>query len=288
MKPLTDSTNLTWTRSRLEKERNDWWDTQVTGSQEVWGAIWLAAQSLQAGKLKDAQQWLETMECTCPTGCLWKGVYDSTGIMYKVPEWLIVEPEGLVAEADSDEDAAMGAAEVAQESDDEEDDEPSLVRVRISRNGHDVALKIRRKEQIMSIVEKLKKQAKVRSSTSGPVQHEGAVGLGYCFQVPTQPPLTHRHCPRDLANFWTAGPVLQDPSRLWRARLPRPRDPRIPSLLGLCKQLHRERASTRLISPSYPLGSLYIDMCRRMDFLGPSLSVAICTTFSFPLLVAAG
>jgi hypothetical protein len=29
-------------------------------------------------------------------------------------------------------------------------------------------------------------------------------------------------------------------------------------------------------------------MCRRMDFLGPSLSVAICTTFSFPLLVAAG
>ncbi|KAH7080519.1 hypothetical protein BKA63DRAFT_488272 [Paraphoma chrysanthemicola] len=164
VKPLTDSTNLTWTRSRLDKERNDWWDTQVTGSQEVWGAIRLAAQSLQAGKLKDAQQWLETMECTCPAGCLWKGVYDSTGVLYKVPEWLIVEPEGLVSDTESDDDAATGATEGPQESDHDEDDEPALVRVRISRNGQDVVLKLRRKQQIVSIVEKLKKQAELDPS----------------------------------------------------------------------------------------------------------------------------
>lgn len=170
VKPLTDSTNLTWTRSRLEKERNDWWDTQVTGSQEVWGAIRLAAQSLQAGKLRDAQQWLETMECTCPTGCLWKGVYDSTGVMYKLPEWLIVEPEGLVAE-ESSSDSAGGPAstatgtDAAQEVEDDEDDEPVLVRARISRNGRDVVLKLRRKEPVASIVEKLKQQAEVRSHT---------------------------------------------------------------------------------------------------------------------------
>ncbi|KAH7095968.1 hypothetical protein FB567DRAFT_513874 [Paraphoma chrysanthemicola] len=163
VKPLTDSTNLTWTRARLDKERNDWWDTQVTGSQEVWGAIRLAAQSLQVGKLKDAQQWLETMECTCPTGCLWKGVYDSTGVLYKLPEWLIVEPEGLVSDTESD-DAATGAAEGPQESDDDDDDEPALVRVRISRNGQDVVLKLRRKQQIVSIVEKLKKQAELDPS----------------------------------------------------------------------------------------------------------------------------
>jgi hypothetical protein len=164
VKPLTDSTNLTWTRSRLEKERNDWWDTQVTGSQEVWGAIRLASQSLQAGKLKDAQQWLETMECTCPTGCLWKGIYDSTGVMYKIPEWLIVEPEGLVAEGGLDEVAAGTAsgADGAQESDNEADDELVLVRARVSRDGRDVTLKVRRKEPVASIVEKLKKEAQVR------------------------------------------------------------------------------------------------------------------------------
>jgi hypothetical protein len=169
VKPLTDSTNLTWTRARLDKERNDWWDTQVTGSPEVWGAVRLAVQSLQIGKLKDAQQWLETMECTCPTGCLWKGVYDSTGILYKVPEWLIVEPEGLVAE-EADAELAGGPAGVAaandgaQEDDnDDEDDEPVAVRVRVSCNGRDVVLKLRRREQISSIVEKLKQQAEVRS-----------------------------------------------------------------------------------------------------------------------------
>jgi hypothetical protein len=165
-KTLSDLTNLTWTRSRLEKERNDWWDTQVTGSQEVWGAIRLAAQSLQIGKLRDAQQWLETMECTCPTGCLWKGVYDSTGVMYKLPEWLIVEPEGLAAE-ESDDNMASGPAgtaaadEEAQELDDDEDDEPVLVRARISRTGRDVVLKLRRSEHVASIVEKLKQQAEV-------------------------------------------------------------------------------------------------------------------------------
>lgn len=162
-KPLTDSTNQTWTRSRLDKERNDWWDTQVTGSQEVWGAIRLAAQSLQAGKLREAQGWLETLECTCPTGCLWKGVYDSTGVLYKVPEWLIVEPEGLVSE-ETDEDGEgrpAGGVEGNQDDDDDEEDEPVLVRVRISRDGRDVTLKLRRKEPVASIVEKIKEQAEV-------------------------------------------------------------------------------------------------------------------------------
>lgn len=165
--PLSDSTNLTWTPSRLDKERNDWWDTQVTGSQEVWGAIRLASQSLQAGKLREAQQWLEAMECTCPTGCLWKGVYDSTGVMYKVPEWLIVEPEGIVpegtdAETEGDSLVAPGDTDAAHEADDDEDDEPVVVRARVSLNGRDVMLKLRRKEPVASIVDKIKAQAEVR------------------------------------------------------------------------------------------------------------------------------
>ncbi|KAF2833030.1 hypothetical protein CC86DRAFT_365022 [Ophiobolus disseminans] len=178
VKPLTDSTNLTWTRARLEQERKDWWDTQVTGSPEVWGAIRLAAQSLQVGKIKDAQQWLETMECTCPTGCLWKGVYDSTGVMYKVPEWLIVEPEGLVREEELDHEGAAGAASGAdgvQESDDDEDNEPLLVRARISRDGRDVTLKIRRREPVALIVEKLKKEAELDVSSNVRLVYGGRV-----------------------------------------------------------------------------------------------------------------
>ncbi|KAH7414128.1 hypothetical protein DE146DRAFT_18440 [Phaeosphaeria sp. MPI-PUGE-AT-0046c] len=169
--PLSDSTNSTWTPSRLDKERNDWWDTQVTGSQEVWGAIRLASQSLQAGKLSEAQQWLETMECTCPTGCLWKGVYDSTGVMYKVPEWLIVEPEGIIpenADVDTTRDSlgAADALEAPQVADDDEDDEPVVVRARVSLNGRDVVLKLRRKEPVASIVEKIRAQSELDTSCS--------------------------------------------------------------------------------------------------------------------------
>jgi hypothetical protein len=183
VKPLTDSTNMTWTRARLEKERNDWWDTQVTGSQEVWGAIRLAAQSLQLGKMREAQQWLEAMECTCPTGSLWKGVYDKTGVMYRVPEWLIVEPEGLVPE-DAGDDAAgesAGAAgqDGAQEEDDEEDDEPVVVRARISRTGRDVVLKLQKKQTVASIIEKIKEQAEVRSCLTRTVKSSTTLFLNH-------------------------------------------------------------------------------------------------------------
>jgi hypothetical protein len=84
--------------------------------------------------------------------------------MYKIPEWLIVEPEGLVAEGELDEVAAGTAsgADGAQESDNEADDELVLVRARVSRDGRDVTLKVRRKEPVASIVEKLKKEAQVR------------------------------------------------------------------------------------------------------------------------------
>jgi hypothetical protein len=170
VKPLSDSTSLTWTRSRLEKERNDWWDTQVTGSQEVWGALRLAVQYLQAGELQEAQTMLKATECTCPTGELWKGVYDSTGVMYKLEEWLVVEPEGLVEESDSEDEAPTGSAgaalgvDGAQESDGGDVDRV-VVRARISRTQRDVAVRIRKNEAVAAIVERIKRQAQVRLST---------------------------------------------------------------------------------------------------------------------------
>jgi hypothetical protein len=163
VKPLSDSTNLSWTRSRLDKERNDFWDTQVTGSPEVWGAVRLAAKCLQNGSLQEAQSWLEATECTCPTGCLWKGVYDSTGVMYKVPEWLVVEPDGLVEESESEEEAATASASNSKvhESADEGENDVVIVRARISRTQRDVKVRMRKCETVAVVIEKVKKQAKV-------------------------------------------------------------------------------------------------------------------------------
>ncbi|CAO2650544.1 Nn.00g018360.m01.CDS01 [Neocucurbitaria sp. VM-36] len=184
VKPLTDSTSLTWTRSRLEKERKDWWDTQVTGSQEIWGAVRLAAQYLQAGELQEAQTMLDVTGCTCPTGLLWKGVYDPTGVQYRVPEWVVVEPDGLAEEEDAQGEAAISPASAhapidgAQEPEEDDKDDAQLVRARTSHNQRDVLISVRRKETVASIIEKLKKQAeldlysRIRLAYSGRLYHD--------------------------------------------------------------------------------------------------------------------
>ncbi|CAG5156729.1 uncharacterized protein ALTATR162_LOCUS4525 [Alternaria atra] len=167
VKPLTDSTNLTWTPSRLEKERGDWWDTQVTGSEQIWRAIRLVAQYLKSGELQEAQTMLDAIDCTCPTGLLWRGVYDPTGVQYKVPEWVIVEPEGLAEEGDEEDKDIHGDASSSamhETLDDAVDDKSnSLIRVRVrtSHDQKDVLLVIRMKDSVATITEKLKEQAKL-------------------------------------------------------------------------------------------------------------------------------
>ncbi|XP_014555359.1 hypothetical protein COCVIDRAFT_27697 [Bipolaris victoriae FI3] len=173
VKPLTDPTALKWTRARLEKERQDWWDTQVTGSPEIWGAIRLAAQHLQAGELQEAQTMLDVTGCTCPSGLVWRGVFDATGVQYKVPEWVVVEPEGVVEE-DDDEEEGVGA-EVEEE---EGGDEEVNVRVRMSHDSKDVTVRVHRKESVAKIIEKIKDEAKldpfarIRLAYGGRVYHE--------------------------------------------------------------------------------------------------------------------
>ena len=170
MKPFTQPASPAWTRSRLDKERGDWWDTQVTGSQEIWGAVRLAAQYLQKGELQEAQTLLDATGCTCPTGLLWRGVYDPTGVQYKVPEWVVVEPEGLAEEgavddgkATSSDDAEGGVGAAV--------DDQVRVRVRTSHDQRDVSLLIAKRDSVGVIVEKLKEEAKVCLVSSRHVLH---------------------------------------------------------------------------------------------------------------------
>lgn len=109
---------------------------------------------------------LDAAGCTCPTGFLWRGVYDTTGVQYKVPEWVVVEPDGLAEEEEGE--AATGPTLVdahvhaAPQLDGDDKDDVKLVRIRTSHNQRDVMISIRRKEFIVEIIEMLKKQAGVR------------------------------------------------------------------------------------------------------------------------------
>jgi hypothetical protein len=149
----------------------------VTGSQEIWACLHRAVEYLQQGDIATAQGLLDAQECTCPNGQIWNGVYDDTGVLYKIPEWLIIEPTGLVDEEDESATTTteghnrevttpgMETNPTASSTHDqasELDDAEFTVRARISTTATDVRIKVRRRETITSIYEKLRTKAQVR------------------------------------------------------------------------------------------------------------------------------
>ncbi|OSS45790.1 hypothetical protein B5807_09674 [Epicoccum nigrum] len=157
--PLTDPLSKAWTRARLEQERRDWWDTRVTGDTQVWRCLQAATEVLQGGDVATAQSLLDATGCTCPTGQLWSRVYDDRGNEYKVPEWLVLEPSGIVENEDISvvEDKIDGTTVL----DTSKPDGECVVRVRLSEASKDLGLSVRKRETIASIREKIKAQAKL-------------------------------------------------------------------------------------------------------------------------------
>lgn len=173
VKPLSDPWNTTWTPSRLEKERSDWWDTQVTGNPDMWGAIRMAAQSLQAGELQTAQAMLDVTGCTCPTGLLWRGVYDATGVQYKVPEWVVVQPEGLAEENEVEVEGASFSTAQTDAVEAERTGEIVKIKVRTSHDQRDVVVSIDKRETMDKIIERIKSHAKLDSTAIIRVAYRG-------------------------------------------------------------------------------------------------------------------
>ncbi|KAF2447563.1 hypothetical protein P171DRAFT_518653 [Karstenula rhodostoma CBS 690.94] len=157
--PRSQSMSGQWTRQRLEKERNDWWDTRTTGSSEIWAALRSMVQSLQAGDVREAQVLLDATECTCPNGMLWRGIFDNRGEWYKVSEWVVIEPDGLVEEEDLKDEAGSVGEEDDKEVEVEELGEEVKVVCRLSSTGKDYRIDIRKGERVGSLVTKLKAKA---------------------------------------------------------------------------------------------------------------------------------
>ena len=118
-------------------------------------------EALQEGDVGTAQALFDAQDLNCPDGHLWssRGVYDVTGQQYRVPEWLVIEPDGLVREEEiaEPEDTTDGAAD----ADDGQPDEEFTIRIRVGEFPHDFMLPVRRREPISSIRERLRMRAQV-------------------------------------------------------------------------------------------------------------------------------
>jgi hypothetical protein len=98
------SKNRTWSRSQLQRERYEFFETRVTGHREIWNGLKNVIDCLREGDLADAQGILDAMSVTLPTGKLEDGAYDENGNLYKLPQAVISDPSDVIediAEADT-------------------------------------------------------------------------------------------------------------------------------------------------------------------------------------------
>ncbi|EGS21623.1 uncharacterized protein CTHT_0034870 [Thermochaetoides thermophila DSM 1495] len=110
-----------WTPAALRRERIEFFDTRVSGRQEIWQTIhaalevlWAADEVARKGQsqrlsedggpseddpataLMTAQSILDAAEITLPTGDLHDGAYDAFGNFYQLPRHIISDPTNLV------------------------------------------------------------------------------------------------------------------------------------------------------------------------------------------------
>lgn len=90
------SKRRTWTRAELDRERGEFFETRVTGRSEVWAALATAISMIRAGDLATAQGIVDAAGVTIPTGDLCEGCYDEQGVLYRLPQCIVSDPENIV------------------------------------------------------------------------------------------------------------------------------------------------------------------------------------------------
>ncbi|KAJ5154923.1 uncharacterized protein N7500_010362 [Penicillium coprophilum] len=90
------SKRRTWTRGQLDRERTEFFETRVTGRPEIWAAVSTVISLIRSGDLTTAQSIIDAAGITIPTGDLCEGCYDEQGVLYRVPQCVVSDPENMV------------------------------------------------------------------------------------------------------------------------------------------------------------------------------------------------
>jgi hypothetical protein len=181
-----------WSRSLLGQEREAFFDTRVSGNDEVWKAIRVVCEEVRKGNVAEAQAIIDALGITCPSGRIVSGrrrvgerrserggLYDERGEMYEIPAWVVMDPEDVVEDLaeDGEKDVVAGApldgagdpgqedAEAAEQRRDEKgkgraEDPGEIVhlRARLSDRGTDIVISVGMKQKIAEVVRKIREQ----------------------------------------------------------------------------------------------------------------------------------
>lgn len=177
----------------MAKERDAFFETRVTGDAQVWEALRLVCESLRNGDEASAQNLLDTVGCTCPTGRIKSeraspalgaqatgrkgGIFDERGNEYRIPGWVIVDPDDLIEEDDDDGEKEEG---IEDEEEDEVEERESrrdekgkgkveevgetvTVTARLSDRASDVVVAIGKQQKVRVLIRRIQEKASITS-----------------------------------------------------------------------------------------------------------------------------
>ncbi|KAL6718000.1 hypothetical protein ACLMJK_004085 [Lecanora helva] len=162
-----------WTRTELDRERQEFFETRVTGRSEIWATLKAVVGLLAEGDIPTAQSILDAAAITVPTGDLKNGVYDEAGNLYQLPDHIISDPQNLVPDQ-----GIPGKGETSNEvTDDDEELERKReekgkavlkkgdilkVKARLSdRGGPDVIVTIGKDQPVRMMLQRIREEANV-------------------------------------------------------------------------------------------------------------------------------
>ena len=178
LRPHVWTAKKQWNRSQLDRERQEFFDTRVTGRAEIWATLKVVVGLLADGDITTAQSILDAAAITVPTGDLKNGAYDEVGNLYQIPEHVISDPQNVVL--DQQEEVKKG--ELSNEATDDDDEierkreekgksvlksgDIIKIRARLSdRGGPDVVIPLGKDQVVRMLVRRVQEEANVRTES---------------------------------------------------------------------------------------------------------------------------
>ncbi|MCJ1475895.1 hypothetical protein MMC13_004559 [Lambiella insularis] len=182
LRPHIWTSKRKWTRHELTREREEFFDTRVTGRPEIWGTLKMVVGLVGDGELQTAQGILDAAGVTVPTGDLVNGVYDEAGNFYQMPEEIVADPDNSVVEIEElvhgevtkGEDRDMDEEELERRREEKGKgvlklEDAIKVRARLSdRGGQDVIIMLSKEQSVRVLIKKVQEEAGVRRSSPTP------------------------------------------------------------------------------------------------------------------------
>ena len=171
LRPHVWTSQRQWTRSGLDRERTEFFETRVTGHTEIWATLKIVVGLVQDGDIPTAQSMLDAAAITLPTGDLKNGAYDEAGNLYQMPEHIVSDPTNIILDQSRDEvksEASMDGTDDEELERKREEKGKAVVKdmikvkARLSdRGGPDVVVSMGKDQAVRTLVKRIAEEANV-------------------------------------------------------------------------------------------------------------------------------